>query len=98
MGEPVEDPEMATREALVNPSLDWLAGLSREEFGQWFFGSPIKRAKYEGFRRNLAIAMGNSGRRDALPQLEEWAADEDAALRDAATWAIERIAEVQREE
>lgn len=88
---PVEDPELAAREALVNPALDWLASLSREEFGQWFFGSPIKRAKYEGLRRNVAIAMGNSGRRESLPRLEEWAADEDPGLRDAALWAIERL-------
>jgi epoxyqueuosine reductase len=88
---PAEDPELAARAALVNPALDWLASMTREDFAQWFYGSPIKRAKYEGFRRNLAIAMGNSGRADSLPRLEEWSRDEDPVLRETATWAISRI-------
>jgi len=96
-GEPVEDPELAAREALVNPALDWLAGMTRDDFAQWFYGSPIKRAKYEGLRRNLAIAMGNSGRRETLPRLEEWTRDDDPVLREAALWAIRRIAESRAE-
>ncbi|MGB7190127.1 MAG: tRNA epoxyqueuosine(34) reductase QueG, partial [Acidobacteriaceae bacterium] len=69
----------------------WLAAMTREDFGQWFYGSPIKRAKYEGFRRNLAIAMGNSGLAKFLPQLQEWSRDEDASVREAALWARGRL-------
>ena len=46
---------------LVNPALEWLAEMSAEEFREKFRGSPIRRAKFAGLRRNVAIAMGNSG-------------------------------------
>jgi epoxyqueuosine reductase len=84
----VIDPELAPRTALVNPALDWLAAMSESDFAQWFFGSPVKRARYEGFRRNLAIAMGNSGLQRFIPVLREWSAAADAGLADAARWAL----------
>lgn len=87
----VDDVELAAREELVNPALDWLAEMSREEFGRWFFGSPVKRAKFEGMRRNVAIAMGNSGLERYRERLEEWSGDEDAAVREAAEWALARL-------
>jgi epoxyqueuosine reductase len=87
---PAEDPELAARAALVNPALDGLAAMTPEDFAHWFYGSPIKRAKYEGLRRNLAIAMGNSGRDDHLPHLEEWSRDDDPVLRETAEWALRR--------
>jgi epoxyqueuosine reductase len=68
-----------------------LAELDQENFARLFFGSPIKRAKFEGLRRNIAIAMGNSGLRRFLPRLTEWRNGEDAVLAEAAAWAIERI-------
>ncbi|MDQ2773411.1 MAG: tRNA epoxyqueuosine(34) reductase QueG [Acidobacteriota bacterium] len=37
-----------------------LALLTEDEFRQFFRRSPVWRAKYEGFLRNVAIAMGNS--------------------------------------
>ena len=89
---PVADRELAPREALVNPPLAELAALTEKEWEALFFGSPVKRARYSGFRRNLAIAMGNSGDARLLPQLERWAADEqDAVLQEAAHWAIARL-------
>ena len=92
------DPELQARPELVNPALDWLAGFDRDQFGRMFFGSPVKRAKYEGFRRNVAIAMGNSGLIKFLPRLEEWSHTEDAVLADAARWAIRRIREIAERE
>lgn len=88
------DPELQTRRELVNPALDWLAALDRDQFGKMFFGSPVKRAKYEGFQRNVAIAMGNSGLARFRPRLEKWACADDPVLADAARWAIRRIEEL----
>jgi epoxyqueuosine reductase len=85
------DTELQARQELVNPALDWLAGLDQQSFGRLFFGSPVKRAKFEGLRRNIAIAMGNSGLREFLPKLRQWQNSDDAALVDAAGWAIEQI-------
>jgi len=79
------------RPKLVNPDLDWLAGLSVEEFRELFRGSPIKRAKYNGLRRNAAIAMGNSGERRFVSVLQKLAEDDDAAVAEHARWALEQI-------
>lgn len=85
------DPELQARPELVNPALDWLAELNQENFGRLFFGSPIKRAKYDGLRRNIAIAMGNNRLRRFLPKLEEWRQGHGPILAEAAEWAIRQI-------
>ncbi len=79
------------RPGLVNPELEWLASLTVEEFRDFFRGSPIKRAKYTGLRRNIAVAMGNSGDRRFVPTLESLAQDEDANVAEHARWALGRI-------
>lgn len=89
------DPELAPRTALVNPALEWLTTMKDEDFAEWFYGSPVKRAKFDGFRRNLAIAMGNSGLARYLPRLKEWSQAEEPALREAATWALRRLTQTQ---
>ena len=76
-------PEFAAREGLVNPALDWLAEMSAEEFRETFRGSPIRRSKRSGLRRNAVIAMGNSGNRHFLPLLEALVVDEDEAVSSA---------------
>lgn len=92
---PAEDAELSPRAELVNPALDWLAAMTEQDFAHWFYGSPIKRAKYDGFRRNLAIAMGNSGLTGYLPRLEEWASSDDTLLREAAGWALDRMRQAE---
>jgi len=44
-----------------------------------------------GLRRNIAIAMGNSGRAAFLPKLREWLSSADKVVADAAGWAIAHI-------
>ena len=84
-------PEFAPRENLVNPALEWLAAMDEDEFRQTFRRSPVKRAKYNGLRRNVAIAMGNSGDPRFLPALEELAADADCFVAEHARWALNKI-------
>ncbi len=86
-------PEFESRPGLVNPALDWLAELSAEEFRETFRGSPIRRTKRSGIRRNAAIAMGNSGRAEFLPVLERLAEDEDQIVAESARWARTRLTE-----
>ncbi len=83
--------EFAPRTQLVNPALQWLAGLSLDEFREVFRGSPVKRAKYQGLRRNVAIAMGNSADPRFIPALEKLATDEDASVAEQARWALDRL-------
>jgi epoxyqueuosine reductase len=85
------DPELEPRPELVNPALEWLAAMDEAEFEQRFNGSPVRRAGFQGLRRNLAIAMGNSGQRRFAPILASWAAAADQGLRTAARWALEKL-------
>jgi len=84
-------PEFAPRPELVNPALDWLAEISEEEFRTTFRGSPVRRAKRSGLRRNAVIAAGNSGERKFLPMLEKLASDQDETVAATARWARQRI-------
>ena len=83
--------EFEPRRELVNPALSWLAEMGVEEFRHTFHGSPIRRAKRTGVRRNAVIAMGNSGDRKFLPVLEKLAEDEDEIVRESAAWAVREL-------
>ena len=84
-------PEFEPRPGLMNPALAWLAEMSVEEFREAFRGSPIRRTKRSGLRRNAAIAMGNSGNQEFLPLLDELAADVDESVSESARWARARL-------
>jgi len=84
-------PEFEPRPGLVNPALTWLAEMSAEEFREAFRGSPLRRTKRTGLRRNAAIAMGNSGHRDFIPLLDKLTADEDETVAESARWAKARL-------
>ena len=83
--------ELQAREELVNPGLEWLAEISAEEFQRTFRGSPVRRAKRAGIRRNAVIAMGNSGDRKFLPLIEKLAGDEDEVVAESAAWARRKL-------
>ena len=85
------NPELEAREELVNPALEWLAAMEEAEFERLFNGSPVRRAGFEGLRRNMAIAMGNSGMERFAARLEEWAGAADEGLRTAARWALDKL-------
>jgi epoxyqueuosine reductase len=83
---------MPAREVLVNPTLEWLAGLDGPAFNRLFRGSPLERTGRKRMLRNVAIAMGNSGRQEFLPKLQEWAGADDLVLAEAAAWSAEKLA------
>jgi len=85
------DPQLEARPELVNPPLEWLAELDEKQFEQLFNGSPVRRTGFQGLRRNVAVAMGNSGLARFAPALERWAAAADEGLRAAAQWALARL-------
>jgi epoxyqueuosine reductase len=86
-------PEFQPREGLVNPALEWLAEISAEEFRERFRGSPVRRAKHKGIRRNVAIAMGNSGDRRFAPILQKLQGDEEPVVAEMAEWALKKLAD-----
>jgi epoxyqueuosine reductase len=73
------------------PPLEELAGLTEDEFREVFRSSPIQRAKYAGFLRNVAIAMGNSGQAKFREPLEKLAAFENDLVAEHARWALEQL-------
>ena len=86
-----DKPEFQPREWLVNPTLAWLAEISEEEFREQFRGSPIKRTKRAGLRRNALIAIGNSKNRELLPVVDHACEDADPIVADAAKWAKKQL-------
>jgi epoxyqueuosine reductase len=83
--------EFSPRKELINPALDWLAEMDAEEFRQVFRGSPVRRAKLAGVKRNTAIAMGNSSDPKFLPVLDQLIGDNDESVVQSARWAKARI-------
>jgi epoxyqueuosine reductase len=79
------------REELINPALAWLASLDGPAFTRIFRNSPLERTRRKRILRNVAVAMGNSGEKDFLPQLQVWAAGDDPILAEHASWAVERL-------
>jgi epoxyqueuosine reductase len=84
------------RTELVNPLLEWLASMDSAEFKRQFKGSPLERTGRKRLLRNVAIAMGNSGRPKFLARLDAWVEEEGegvahAGLRAAADAARRRI-------
>jgi epoxyqueuosine reductase len=87
------------RVSLLEPSLEWLASLTQEEFSHIFRGSAVKRAKWRGLVRNACVALGNSGlSRDSdsyqrvLMLLSQLADSDDTLIAEHARWALARLA------
>lgn len=80
------------------PALEEMAALSEREFNERFAGTPVKRAKYRGFLRNVAVAMGNSGDPRWLEPLRRLASSDDALIREHAAWAAGRLRRAENAE
>jgi epoxyqueuosine reductase len=79
--------------AVIGASLEELADLSPDEFRARFRNTPVWRAKYSGFIRNVAVAMGNSGAARYRRILERLAASDDSSIAEHARWALGRLKE-----
>lgn len=73
------------------PDLKELSRLSADDFRQRYRKSPIKRAKWRGFMRNVAVAMGNSGNPEMIPALQDLCGSEDPMIRRHAEWALKQL-------
>lgn len=62
--------------------------MSDEEFRAAFRGSPMKRAKLRGLKRNAAIVLANSGNPADVPILESALEDAEPLVRESAAWAL----------
>jgi epoxyqueuosine reductase len=88
---PTSLPEFQPRENLFHPDLRWFAEMDIDSYRAAVRGSPLKRAKFAGLKRNVAIAMGNSGNKGFIPLLERMAADPDPVIASHAQWSLEKL-------
>jgi len=80
------------REGQHGPDLVPLLALTEEEFRRRFKGSPIRRAKRRGLLRNVAVALGNLQRAEAVPALTRaLLEDPEPVVRGHAAWALGQI-------
>jgi len=71
------------------PRLTEAIGLSEDEFKKRYDNSPVLRTKYNGFIRNVAVALGNWGSgeaREALQKAKEQ--HNDTIIQEHIDWAI----------
>ncbi len=87
----VSGPAPSKTFSLYNPPLEALASLSEQDFRRAFSSSPLKRAKYRGWLRNLCVAMGNSGDPRFVPWLEQACQHPYPVIREHAEWALARL-------
>lgn len=91
---PDESP-YAPREVLAGRDARALAreilGMNQDEFSAAFRGSPMKRAKLRGLKRNAAVVLGNVGTADDVDVLTRALDDAEPLVRAHAAWALERL-------
>ena len=90
--------DISESESLLWPELEWLAGLSQQEFSAMFRGSAIKRAKWRGLVRNACVALANSGiEKDnaayerVIRLLERLAHSDEPLIAEHAKWSLARL-------
>ena len=80
------------REGEHGPELIPLLSLTEEQFRRRFKGSPIRRTKRRGLLRNVAVALGNLKRAEAVPALTQSLLEEPESLvRVHVAWALGQI-------
>jgi epoxyqueuosine reductase len=66
--------------------------MTQELFSAAFRGSPLKRAKLPGLKRNAAVVLGNVGTVEDMPVLEQALDDPEPLVREHVAWALGRLA------
>lgn len=84
--------DLGYKQRVGAPELAELAALDDAGFRTRFAGSPIKRIGRNRFVRNVLYAIGNSGQARLAPHAAKLVSDNDAAVADAARWAVARLA------
>ena len=70
------------------PPLEELAAVTEDEFRSHYRGMPVTRARYSGFLRNVAVAMGNRRLEKFRAPLQNLSASRDPVVAEAARWAL----------
>ena len=87
-----EEAAFFPREPLASMDLIAMLRMTHEDYLAATKGSAIRRARYAGLLRNVAIALGNSGDPRAVPALVEALEHGEALVRGHAAWALGELA------
>jgi epoxyqueuosine reductase len=68
-----------------------ILGMTEEDFRLAFKGSPMKRARLRGLKRNAAVVLGNIGVPEDVDTLTRALEDPETLVREHAAWALKRI-------
>lgn len=79
------------REPLASMSLLALLSMSREEYLAATRHTALRRARYAGFLRNVAVALGNAGDPTALEGLAKALDHPEPLVRGHVAWALGRL-------
>ena len=80
--------KLQAKDGLAMPALTDMLALDEAGFRSYFAGTPVRRAGYESFVRNLIIAAGNSGNSIYINMLEKYLQSENEVMKGAAIWAL----------
>jgi len=87
------DPAFAPRDGVPFPELIADLGLDARAFNAKFKDSPVQRARRRGYRRSLAVALGNHGGPAARAALGAARDEDEPLVREHIDWALERLKE-----
>ncbi|GJG87323.1 hypothetical protein tb265_25040 [Gemmatimonadetes bacterium T265] len=92
---PLKEAAFAPRPAVAGKDASTLARdlleMSQPEFSAAFRGSPMKRAKLRGLKRNAAVVLGNVGTAEDVPVLVAALEEPEPLVRAHAAWALGEI-------
>lgn len=80
-----------TKNVFTKKELLQLLKISEKDFNIIFKDSPVKRAKWEGFVRNIMIAVANLKIKEAILILKEFLSIPNPVLKATAIWALCRL-------
>lgn len=75
------------------PPLEQLLLLDDASFRQYFAGTPVRRAGYDRFMRNILIAAGNSDDKALVPLIRSYLDHKTGVVRAMAVWALSQLME-----
>ena len=88
---PARHPKLQPHPDRIAPPLPDMLSLDEAGFRARFAGSPVMRAKWEGFMRNVCVATGNWGEPSALEALEHHLWRSPPIVAEHAAWAMTRL-------
>ena len=76
---------------LILPDLEGMMALDEAGFRSYFSGTPVRRAGYESFMRNILIAAGNSKNKLLINAVKELLSSKNEVIKGAAIWALSQL-------